>query len=249
MTARNGHPGSSLQPRGRRLKVVLYNPQAVFFTMPLALLAIGSELDPDGLRGRDRSTGASIRTRKIPFSRISMRQCASASRCSRARRSRMPCGSRAPQSARGPICPWSGAVGIRRCSRASACSSPPSMLRCADRARRHSRRSFSGSPRAARSKVAPAAPCGSPMARILRESGAAARAGRQIPGARLWLDSGRAILRAQGQAPTRLHLIAGLQFPLRVLLGPVRLRTQVGRARAGADGDAVEGVVGSISFR
>jgi anaerobic magnesium-protoporphyrin IX monomethyl ester cyclase len=32
---------------GKRLKVVLYNPQAVFFTMPLALLAIGSELDPD----------------------------------------------------------------------------------------------------------------------------------------------------------------------------------------------------------
>jgi radical SAM superfamily enzyme YgiQ (UPF0313 family) len=32
---------------GRRLKVVLYNPQAVFFTMPLALLAIGSELDPE----------------------------------------------------------------------------------------------------------------------------------------------------------------------------------------------------------
>ena len=31
---------------GKRLKVVLYNPYAVFFTMPLALLAIGSELDP-----------------------------------------------------------------------------------------------------------------------------------------------------------------------------------------------------------
>ena len=29
-----------------RMKIVLYNPQAVFFTMPLALLAIGSELDP-----------------------------------------------------------------------------------------------------------------------------------------------------------------------------------------------------------
>jgi len=29
-----------------RLKVVLYNPNAVFFTMPLALLAVGSELDP-----------------------------------------------------------------------------------------------------------------------------------------------------------------------------------------------------------
>jgi hypothetical protein len=34
------------RPAGR-LKVVLYNPRAVFFTMPLALLAIGSELDPD----------------------------------------------------------------------------------------------------------------------------------------------------------------------------------------------------------
>jgi anaerobic magnesium-protoporphyrin IX monomethyl ester cyclase len=31
----------------QRVKVVLYNPRAVFFTMPLALLAIGSELDPD----------------------------------------------------------------------------------------------------------------------------------------------------------------------------------------------------------
>src|SRR5882757_2171337 len=30
-----------------RPKVVLYNPQAVFFTLPLALLAIGSELDPE----------------------------------------------------------------------------------------------------------------------------------------------------------------------------------------------------------
>jgi radical SAM superfamily enzyme YgiQ (UPF0313 family) len=31
----------------KRRKVVLYNPKAVFFTMPLALLAIGSELDPE----------------------------------------------------------------------------------------------------------------------------------------------------------------------------------------------------------
>ena len=29
-----------------RRKIVLYNPRAVFFTMPLALIAIGSELDP-----------------------------------------------------------------------------------------------------------------------------------------------------------------------------------------------------------
>jgi len=35
------------QVQRKRRKVVLYNPRAVFFTMPLALLAIGSELDPD----------------------------------------------------------------------------------------------------------------------------------------------------------------------------------------------------------
>ena len=34
----------SARPRAR---IVLYNPRAVFFTMPLALLAIGSELDPE----------------------------------------------------------------------------------------------------------------------------------------------------------------------------------------------------------
>ncbi len=49
-TATTGHTGrieeTGLHPR-RRAKVVLYNPKAVFFTMPLALLAVGSELDPD----------------------------------------------------------------------------------------------------------------------------------------------------------------------------------------------------------
>jgi anaerobic magnesium-protoporphyrin IX monomethyl ester cyclase len=39
--------GIAAPPRGRRRKIVLYNPKAVFFTMPLALLAIGSELDPN----------------------------------------------------------------------------------------------------------------------------------------------------------------------------------------------------------
>jgi radical SAM superfamily enzyme YgiQ (UPF0313 family) len=37
----------AVQSARQRLKVVLYNPRAVFFTMPLALLAIGSELDPE----------------------------------------------------------------------------------------------------------------------------------------------------------------------------------------------------------
>jgi len=48
--ARGGNEQDGAVPEpGRadaRIKVVLYNPQAVFFTMPLALLAIGSELDP-----------------------------------------------------------------------------------------------------------------------------------------------------------------------------------------------------------
>jgi anaerobic magnesium-protoporphyrin IX monomethyl ester cyclase len=39
--------GTDAPRPAQRLKVVLYNPRAVFFTMPLALLAIGSELDPD----------------------------------------------------------------------------------------------------------------------------------------------------------------------------------------------------------
>src|SRR6202008_4518546 len=39
--------GAPARDDGRRVKVVLYNPRAVFFTMPLALLAIGSELDPE----------------------------------------------------------------------------------------------------------------------------------------------------------------------------------------------------------
>jgi radical SAM superfamily enzyme YgiQ (UPF0313 family) len=49
MSAGNGQScraGAAAHAR-RRIKVVLYNPRAVFFTMPLALLAIGSELDPD----------------------------------------------------------------------------------------------------------------------------------------------------------------------------------------------------------
>ena len=37
---------SSDRAAAHRHKIVLYNPNAVFFTMPLALMAIGSELDP-----------------------------------------------------------------------------------------------------------------------------------------------------------------------------------------------------------
>jgi hypothetical protein len=43
----NTRPSERTRAPGTRLKVVLYNPRAAFVTMPLALLAIGSELDPD----------------------------------------------------------------------------------------------------------------------------------------------------------------------------------------------------------
>ena len=49
MTARNGHPGSSLQPRGRRLKVVLYNPYAVLFTTPARLARHRFRARPGGV--------------------------------------------------------------------------------------------------------------------------------------------------------------------------------------------------------
>lgn len=48
--ALEGNGQGVAQPRSRasaRVKIVLYNPRAVFFQMPLALLAIGSQLDPD----------------------------------------------------------------------------------------------------------------------------------------------------------------------------------------------------------
>ena len=47
MTMRSTSVTDPVQSPRKRLKIVLYNPQAVFFTMPLALLAIGSELDPN----------------------------------------------------------------------------------------------------------------------------------------------------------------------------------------------------------
>src|SRR5215469_8477167 len=45
--AGSAHASASSRRSGGRIKIVLYNPYAVFFTMPLALLAIGSHLDPE----------------------------------------------------------------------------------------------------------------------------------------------------------------------------------------------------------
>ncbi len=43
----SAEPAASARPARGRRKVVLYNPHAVFFTMPLALLTVASHLDPE----------------------------------------------------------------------------------------------------------------------------------------------------------------------------------------------------------
>ena len=128
-------PGS-----GRRLKIVLYNPQAVFFTMPLALLAIGSELDPQTyevvtIDGRLEADAVSA-----VLSHIDGAVCLGVTVLTGAPLSDALRISRA-MARLGRICRWSGAVGIRRCFPANALPSLPLMSLCAHRGRRHSRRS------------------------------------------------------------------------------------------------------------
>ncbi len=118
-----GHRSTAGRATGPRLKVVLYNPQAVFFTMPLALLAIGSELDPDIyevviIDGRLDADAESTVLAHLDASAVPRE-----SRFSPARRFPMHCEYRAPPSGRGPTCPWSGGAGTRPCSRASVCAS------------------------------------------------------------------------------------------------------------------------------
>ena len=227
-----------------RLKVVLYNPRSVFYTMPLALLAIGSELDPatyevDHRRRAPRSgRGANRRVA------CSTARCASASPCSPARRFPTRCAFRAPPRLPGPIFRWSGAAGTRRCS----AGMPARGLR-----RRHGAGAGRGdlrgdrrraSRRVDRSTGAWAACSAAPTAACTSIAPRAAAAARPLPAARLRADSRRALLRAQGQAPARLHLVPRLQLPLRVLLRSVRLWPQMGRHRAGLDGGEAPRAVG-----
>ena len=73
--------GMSARRTGGRRKVVLYNPQAVFFTMPLALLAIGSELDPEIYEVVIIDGRLEADAENTLLSRISTRRCASVSPC------------------------------------------------------------------------------------------------------------------------------------------------------------------------
>ena len=101
-----------------RLKMVLYNPHAVFFTMPLALLAIGSELDPH-LRSRDYRARLEAE-RSTPALALEDALCLGVTVLTGAPISDACAMSRA---AKGRVrnCRWCGAAGTPRCLRASAC--------------------------------------------------------------------------------------------------------------------------------
>ena len=122
--------------RTGRLKVVLYNPQAVFFTMPLALLAIGSELDPeryevvivDGRLEADAQARVRERSARCPVPRRHGAHRGADLRCARR--------SRARRSRHAPTCRSSGAAGTLPCSRANAWRSPAWTSPSAARARR-----------------------------------------------------------------------------------------------------------------
>ena len=63
--------------KGAKPRVVLYNPRAVFYTMPLALLALASALDRDQIRGRASSTAVSSAIRSGVSSQPPTARCVS----------------------------------------------------------------------------------------------------------------------------------------------------------------------------
>ena len=234
---------------GKRLKVVLYNPWAVFFTMPLALLAIGSELDPDVYEVVIIDARLDSDAENTVLSHIGERGVPRGDGAHR--RADLRC---AAHIARGEA----GASGSDRgMGRLASVDVLARMF-----ARAFGRRDGA---RAGRGDICRdrGASCAGPLAGRLRGLHGAARPTARFRrirrGPLAQVDKFRAhdyglipverYYRAQGQAPARLHLLARLQFPLRVLLRSVRLRTQVGGARARPHGDAAQGAVGPLPFR
>ena len=142
-----------------RLKIVLYNPKAVFFTMPLALLAIGSALDPEKYEvvivdGRlDADPIAALEPHLDDALCLGVTVLTGRADLGRAH------GFARGQAAATRNCRSSGAAGTRRCSLASAWTSRRWTSASRARARRRSRKSSNASPRAAAWKAALAAPC------------------------------------------------------------------------------------------
>ena len=117
-----------------------------------------------------------------------------------------------------PSCRSCGAAGIRRCSRPSA-----STNRRRHRRHRPGRRHV---PRHRRSADRRRACCRHVNRRPLKDLNA-------FPAHDYSLIPGRALLRAQGRAADRLHLVAGLPLPLRVLRRSGGVRSRLDRPGAG----------------
>ena len=118
-----------------RRKVVLYNPRAVFYTMPLALLAIGSELDPEEYEVVIIDGRLDPDAEQTVLSALNDAVClgvtvltgapiADALQVSRAAKAAQP----------GVPVVWGG--GTRRCLARNVCANPVSISRCRRKARR-----------------------------------------------------------------------------------------------------------------
>ena len=116
--ARRSHAGKirtmNRQSGGKRLKVVLYNPHAVFFTMPLALLAIGSELDPSRYEVVIIDARLDADAENTVLSHIGEALCLGVTVLTGAPISDALRVSRAAKRSE-PTCRWSGADGTHRC--------------------------------------------------------------------------------------------------------------------------------------
>ncbi len=219
--------------------VVLYNPRAVFYTMPLALLAVGSHLDPERYEVRHRRRPARSRSRSPPCSRSSTARCASGLRVLTGQPdSRRHRRSPARREARCPRLPvvwggWHPSLFGR-----SVCEEAAVDVTVQAQGEATFAEIWSIADRAADAPWTSCAGCtvrDARTARIVHEPAATARVDLDaVCAPRLRPAAGRALLRAEGQAPARLHLLAGLPLPLRLLRRSLRLQAQMGRAAASA---------------
>ncbi len=233
-----------MMPR-KRLKVVLYNPWAVFYTMPLALLAVGSELDPEIYEVVIIDARVDSDAESMVLSHIDGAVCFGVTVLTGAPISDALRISRAVKRAQPKLTVvwggWHPSMFSRECLLESSVDVT---------VRGQGEETFAeivGRLAEGRSLE----DCEGCTVRLgdgtIRENPARSlAASRQVPGARLFTHSGRTLLSAQRQTAARLYFLSGLQFPLRVLLRPIRLWTKMGRARAHTHGDALERALGSL---
>ena len=237
------------RPQGQRHKVVLYNPQAVFFTFPLALLAIGSELDPEVYEVIIVDARLEPDAESVVLSHLDGALCVGITVLTGAPISDALRLSRAVKHVR-PNVPVVWAAGILRCSRANACTNLRSTSRCVDRARRHSWRFCSGL-----RLVSSLKGCAGCTVRLADGNNSPEpQIGRWPP-----IDKFRAhdynlipverYFELKGKRQLDYISSQGCNFRCAFCSDPFVYGRQVGRTGAFAHGAALEGTVGQISFR